>query len=184
MAVQTGIALLLVFCFVGIVIIGSLFFQDIVFRLKLLDTLRNKVDIMCSGKLTRILNAIGLYRKQKLILLKAFAISLFFVHPFLLSTFFVILHALNSATPDFTGSYLSIALANSAAVIPITPGGLGTRDKIAQELLTSFGFETQSTILAPLFFSTGLMIIGVIGLLLFLADSLSSKKKNNPPNNA
>lgn len=174
--VRAGIFALLLFCFIGILIVGALFFQDFVFRFAFMNRLRKKADILLKGKLSRILDAIALYRKERKVLLKAFLISILMVHPFLLSTMFVLLWGIESSCPAFLGSYLAIALGNSAAVIPMTPGGLGARDKIAQIVLISFGFNELSATLAPLCFSLTLIAVGLIGLICFALDSFRKQQ--------
>jgi uncharacterized membrane protein YbhN (UPF0104 family) len=124
------------------------------------------------------MEAVALYRSRKGILLKAFLISLFMVHPFLLSAMFVLLWGIEGAMPDFLGSYLAISLGNSAAVIPITPGGLGARDKIAQMVLLSFGFSDQSAALAPLGFSAVIIFVSFLGLISFAVDTFLTRLKN------
>lgn len=179
--VRAGIYGLLVFCLIGVIIVGALFFQDLVFRVRALDFLRRKADILLKGKLTRVLEAISLYRRERMTLLKAFLISLFLVHPFLLSALYVILWGIQAAAPDFVASYLAISLGNSAAVIPVTPGGLGARDQIAAMVLKAFGIDPTSASLAPLCFSVTMILVAVVGLFCFAADSFRSRKTENSP---
>jgi uncharacterized membrane protein YbhN (UPF0104 family) len=159
----------------------SLFFHDYLLRFKLYAKLIDSLDKFFKGKIHRVISAIVLYRKQKGVLLSAFLISLLLVHPFLLSTVYVLAWGISGEQPDFFSTYLAIALGNSAAVIPATPGGLGTRDKVVQTILLAFGVNAQSATLAPLGFSITLVLASCIGLIFFLAESftkntLSQKK--------
>lgn len=173
--IQAGIVSLLVGCFLMTVFVASLFFHDYLLRFRLFAAFIGKLDGMFNGKITRIISAIVLYRKQKIVLLKAFLISLLLVHPFLLSTVFVLVWGISGRRPDFFSTYLAIALGNSAAVIPATPGGLGTRDKVVQTILLAFGVNEQSATLAPLGFSVTLITVGGIGLLFFLLESFMKR---------
>ena len=173
--IRAGIISLLTGCFVTILFVASLFFHDYLLRFRLFAAFIEKTDKLFKGKITRIISAIVLYRKQKTVLLKAFLISLFLVHPFLLSTMYVLVWGISGSRPDFFSTYLAIALGNSAAVIPATPGGLGTRDKVVQTILLAFGIQTQSATLAPLGFSITLVIVGCIGLICFLAESFMKR---------
>lgn len=170
-SIRTGIFSLLAGCFVTILFVASLFYHDYLLKFPLYAALINKADHFFKGKIKRIIGAIVLYRKQRLVLLKAFLISLFLVHPFLLSTMYVLVWGVSGVQPDFFSTYLAIALGNSAAVIPATPGGLGTRDKVVQTILLTFGVNDQSATLAPLCFSITLILSGCIGALCFFGES-------------
>lgn len=174
-AIRTGIFSLLAGCLVMILFVASLFYHDYLLKFHFYAVLINKLDRFFKGKITRIISAIVLYRKQRTVLLKAFLISLFLVHPFLLSTVFVLVWGISGELPDFFSTYLAIALGNSAAVIPATPGGLGTRDKVVQTILLAFGVNELSATLAPLCFSIALILSGCIGLLCFLSESFINR---------
>lgn len=124
-SVRTGIFSLLAGCFVTILFVASFFYHDYLLKFPLYAALINKADHFFKGKIKRIIGAIVLYRKQQLVLLKAFLISLFLVHPFLLSTMYVLVWGVSGGQPDLFSTYLAIALGNSAAVIPAAPGGAG-----------------------------------------------------------
>lgn len=169
--IRTGIFSLLAGCLVTILFVASLFFHDYLLKFSLYASLINKVDTLFGGKVSRVISAIVLYRKQRGVLLKAFLISLLLVHPFLLSTMYVLVWGISGQQPDFFSTYLAIALGNSAAVIPATPGGLGTRDKVVQTILLAFGVNDTSATLAPLCFSITLILSGCIGLVCFFVES-------------
>ena len=170
-SIRTGIFSLLALCLITTLFVASLFYHDYLLKFRLYASLINRMDRLFNGKITRIISAIVLYRKQRTVLLKAFLISLFLVHPFLLSTMYVLVWGISGERPDIFSTYLAIALGNSAAVIPATPGGLGTRDKVVQTILLSFGVNDLSAALAPLCFSITLILSGCIGLLCFLTES-------------
>lgn len=183
-SIRTGVFSLLAGCLITILIVASLFFHDYLLKFNLYAKFVNKLDIFFKGKITRVISAIVLYRKQRIVLLKAFLISLFLVHPFLLSTMYVLVWGISGQQPDFFSTYLAIALGNSAAVLPATPGGLGMRDKVVQTILLAFGVNDQSATLAPLGFSITLILSGCIGLICFLVESfmkrsLASLKSGN-----
>ena len=125
--IRAGIISLLIACTVTILIVASLFFHDYFLKFRLYALFIDKMDVFFKGKIKRVISAIVLYRKKRGILLKAFLISLFLVHPFLLSTMYVLVWGISGSQPDFFSAYLAIALGNSAAVLPATPGGLGMR---------------------------------------------------------
>ena len=179
LAIRTGIITLLSGCLATTLFVASLFFHDFLLKFSLYAAFVKKLDSFSGGKVTRVISAIVLYRKQRGVLLKAFLISLFLVHPFLLSTMYVLVWGISGEQPDFFSTYLAIALGNSAAVIPATPGGLGTRDKVVQTILLAFGVNDQSATLAPLCFSITLILSGCIGMICFLLESFSRNSLNS-----
>ena len=174
-AIQAGIFSLLTGCLLMTLFVGSLFFHDYLLKFSLFAALIGRLDKFFNGKISRVISAITLYRQQRLVLLKAFLISLFLVHPCLLSTMYVLVWGISGVQPDFFSTYLAIALGNSAAVIPATPGGLGTRDKVVQTILLAFGVNSLSATLAPLGFSVTLVLSGGIGVVCFLAESFCKR---------
>ena len=173
--IRAGIISLLTGCFITIIIVASLFFHDWFLKFRLYALFIDKLDHFFKGKIRRVISAIVLYRQKRDVLLKAFLISLFLVHPFLLSTMYVLVWGISGSQPDFFSTYLAIALGNSAAVLPATPGGLGMRDKVVQTILLAFGIPSQSATLAPLGFSITLILSGCIGLICFFIESFTKR---------
>ena len=174
-AIRAGIISLLIACSLTIIIVASLFFHDCFLKFYLYSLFIDKLDVFFKGKIKRIINSIVLYRKKRGVLLKAFLISLFLVHPFLLTTMYILVWGISGVQPDFFSTYLAIALGNSAAVLPATPGGLGMRDKVVQTILLAFGIHSQSATLAPLGFSITLILSGCIGLICFFIESFAKR---------
>lgn len=173
--IRAGIISLLLACSITIIVVSSLFFHDYFFKFRIYALFIDKLDVFFKGKIKRVIGAIVLYRKKRGILLKAFLISLFLVHPFLLSTMYILVWGISGNQPDFFSTYLAIALGNSAAVLPATPGGLGMRDKVVQTILLAFGINSQSASLAPLGFSITLILAGCIGLICFFCESFTQR---------
>ena len=71
---------------------------------------------------------------------------------------------------------LSIAMGNTAGLLPITPGGLGTRDAVVKATLYAGGFSSGDSIAMPLLFSTIMFIIYLLGGLFFLFHRRNKEK--------
>ena len=76
-------------------------------------------------------------------------------------------------------SLLAGALGNTASVVPVTPGGLGTRDKVTEVVLNAFGTDPGISSLTPILYSTATICAALVGVFFFLADSLLRKKRNS-----
>ena len=73
---------------------------------------------------------------------------------------------------------LSFSLGSTASVAPVTPGGLGTRDKVIEVLLQSFGVDPSAASLTPILYSIALMFPAVIGIGFFLLDMKGAEKQS------
>ena len=60
---------------------------------------------------------------------------------------------------------------STAAAIPVTPGGLGTRDKITQLVLESLGVGANASGFAPLLYTLAMIAVSLTGVFFFLSDS-------------
>ena len=74
-------------------------------------------------------------------------------------------------SPFFAPAAFASLLGSTAAAIPVTPGGLGTRDKITQLVLESLGVGTNASGFAPLLYTLAMIAVSLTGAFFFLADS-------------
>ena len=176
---------LLVWCLLAVCLAGffaglALLFQDFFFRFRLFAFLLRKADALAHGALTRILNSVEVCRRDRRTLMTAFLLSFVLLHPMLIFVAVLIMIGLTGSFPPFLSSFFSIACGSTASVAPVTPGGLGTRDKVIEVLLNSFGFEPNIASLTPLLYSIILMLSALLGIGCFLLDmKVSSPSPEN-----
>ena len=172
--------ILLAVCLAGFLAGLALLFQDFFFRVRFFAFLLRKADALVHGALTRILNSVEVCRRDRRTLLTAFLLSVLLLHPLLISVAFMIMIGLTGRFPPFLSGFFSIACGSTASVAPVTPGGLGTRDKVIEVLLASFGFEPTVASLTPLLYSIVLMFSALTGIVFFLLDmKVSSGSSEN-----
>ena len=165
---------LLAVCLAGFAAGLILLFQDVVFRIRFLAFLLRKADGILHEKLTRILNSVEVCRRDRKRLIYAFLMSFLVLHPLLVFAAVLIICGISGAFPALGPAGLAAALGNTASTAPVTPGGLGTRDKVIEVVLQGFGIENSIASLTPLIYSMVMICGGLIGVFFFLYDSFRS----------
>ncbi len=117
--------------------------------------------------LRRLTQALSLYRDAPGALAKALLIS-FLIHGLLGLELFCLGSALPDCKTAVLPCFLVAQLANATAILPLTPGGLGVRDTVAQRFLLAFGTASGDATLIPLFHTIVLTLWGLLGAVLYL----------------
>ena len=170
--------ILMAVCAAGFLAGLVLIFQDIFFRIKLFAFLLKKADVLAHGALTRILDSVEVCRRDRKTLLIAFLASFLVLHPLMVLAAFMVMYGTASKFPPLIPGIFSFALGSTASVAPVTPGGLGTRDKVIEVMLHSFGIDPSIASLTPILYSIVLMTPAFIGIVFFLLDMKSGNRKN------
>lgn len=165
---------LLAVCLAGFAAGLVLLFQDIVFRLRFPAFLLQKADALLHGRLSRILHSVEVCRRDRKRLVYAFLLSFLLLHPLLIFAAFLVIRGISGAFPALESAGLAVALGNTASAAPVTPGGLGTRDKVIEVVLQGSGIENSIASLTPLIYSMVMVCGGLIGVFFFLYDSFRS----------
>ena len=165
---------LLSVCLAGFTAGLVLLFQDLVFRIRFLAFLLRKADGFLHGKLSRILHSVEVCRRDRKRLIYAFLMSFLLLHPLLIFAAFLVIRGISGAFPAWESAGLAVALGNTASTAPVTPGGLGTRDKVMEVVLLGGGIENSIASLTPLIYSMVMVCGGLIGVFFFLYDSFRS----------
>ena len=171
------VLILLMVCLAGFLAGLVLLFQDLFFKIPLFAFLLKKADGWAHGALSRILASVEVCRRDRKTLLLAFLMSFLLLHPMLIFSAFLVMLGITGGFPPFLPGFFSFALGSTASVAPVTPGGLGTRDKVIEVMLQSFGVEPSTASLTPILYSMVLMISSVIGIVFFLLDMRNHDRK-------
>ena len=162
--------IMLLVCCAGLLAGLFLLFQDIFLRIRLLAFLVEKADSASHGALTRILVSVKTCRQDSKTLVRAFLASFLILHPMLIFSAFLVMTGISGKFPPILAGFLSFSLGSTASVAPVTPGGLGTRDKVIEVMLEAFGIPSSAASLTPILYSIILMIPACIGVIFFLLD--------------
>ncbi|MDT8391590.1 MAG: lysylphosphatidylglycerol synthase transmembrane domain-containing protein [Lentisphaeria bacterium] len=120
-----------------------------------------------SETVIRLVRALDIYRKNKPVLGLAFLISLC-VHTLLGAELYVVGRAMAERTTPARGYFLTTQVANAVAAVPVTPGGVGLRDKSSQEFLSAFGMSAELAAIIPLAVTVIILVWAMIGLVVFI----------------
>lgn len=120
--------------------------------------------------LNRFITALELYRSHRHVIAKAVGLALL-VHTFLAVDLFIVGRALGEHGLGFQHYFITTQVANAVGGIPVTPGGVGTRDKTAATFFQAFGAAPANTVGSiPVTMSLIIMFWSLVGALVFIAS--------------
>ncbi len=169
--------LLVAICFCGLAAAGALFLHDFIFRFSPAKKLLDLSDRLLKGIPSETVHAIAAYRNRWPTILRMIILSALIIHPLLICAVFVPLYGTMDRLPPFRAVLTAGAFGGSAAVVPLTPGGLGTRDLVARNFMTSYGVPENDAIAATVIYTAMLCCIMAAGGLLFFLPEKSKKKE-------
>lgn len=140
-----------------------------------ISTLIKFTDKMTKGFLSDAFEILDVYHSEKKVMLYCIIISMIFVQLGISFILFLVAKGIHCASITLIPLILSIALGNTAGLLPITPGGLGTRDAVVKGTLTAGGFSHGDAIAIPLLFSIIMLAVSISGGLFFLFHKRSKK---------
>ena len=180
--VKYPVLILYLLCLAGLAAGLALFLQDVIFRIPFARTCLDFIDRMAKGRITPVLDSVKACRKDPGRLFAAFLLSVLAMHPLLVAGLVLIVTGITGTTAHTGGTVLASLLGGTAAAIPVTPGGLGTRDKITQLVLETQGIDSTGAGFAALLYTLALVLVSMTGVFFFLFDSWIRKSGNIPEN--
>jgi uncharacterized protein (TIRG00374 family) len=121
------------------------------------ETLLRSSGVMAEG-----IRALG--RRPSLVVLVS-SLSLV-IHVFLAISFYLLLRILGSS-PGFTGVFISVPIVGLISLLPVSVGGLGTREGAFVVIYGTLGVDAESAVVASLLFYLCNIVAAVTGLALF-----------------
>ncbi len=149
----------------------ALFFQDMIFRIAPARKCLDFADRILRNRIRPVLESVRAYRGDPRRLFATFLLSILVMHPLLVCGLVLIVEGLTGTAAHAAPAAFASLLGSTAAAIPVTPGGLGTRDKITQLVLESLGVGTNASGFAPLLYTLAMIAVSLTGAFFFLADS-------------
>ncbi len=167
---------------------AGMWMHEILFRPRFMRRLLEWGDAIGKNVFSNTIEALQLYRENWGVPLRAFALSFFLMVPLLILALFFSVKATEGATTvssspsssaaasevpgaEFSNCILASTLSNTASAIPLTPGGLGTRDYVSKEMLLSGGASEPNATAATLLFSAISILISLSGAFFFLSGT-------------
>lgn len=187
--IQIIIYFLLTGCLVGISVTVVLFFHRQIEKIKPVKWCINLVDNITKGTISRLMNAMDIFRNSWGIMVKVFLISIFCIHLLLAGVVYCIAKGIESpSTPEvkFEIYVLATSLGNVAGSIPITPAGTGPREWVITEIFMNAFAESEQRMsedYREIAKTIALLYLGVVfafnlsGGVFFIVDKYLRKKK-------
>ena len=170
-AMKTAFLFLVCISVGGLCAAAAFPFHDLLFKLKPVKTLSDKADVLSKGAVSKMLDVVRLYKTKWKAVLMAIAVSAVIANPFQIAALYCLVIGVSGTAPDIAATSISMLFGGSAAAIPLTPGGIGTRDAVCKAGLIAGGVDPVSAIAAPLLFTTIFVCISLFGGALFAFDS-------------
>lgn len=175
---QAGAVLVALGSFAGVIGLLALQYHYLLVRHPKLAPLWD----LCSRKLPRaivftakrIMTALDLYKKSKKVLAQTLGLAIL-IHCILALNLFTIGQALHENKLSLGDYFVTTQVANAVAAVPVTPGGLGLRDKGAQELFSALGMAEHKSGAIPVTLTFILLLWALIGGAVFTVAPVSTK---------
>jgi uncharacterized protein (TIRG00374 family) len=121
--------------------------------------------------IARVLNALMLYREHPRTLLLALALSVL-VHVLLAITLFCVGASVGESVLGLRHYFLALCVANAVSIIPLTPGGFGTRDAVVAMFFTALHAPAEKIAVVPVITTLVFLVWGLTGAVLFIFSKL------------
>ena len=161
----------------GIGVIAVLFFQDYIFRWKFAAKLLEIADRWMKGIPGSIIRSVSAYRTRWKTLVLTTLFSALILHPLLFGALYFPLYGAMRELPPADVTLTASAYGNLASAVPVTPGGLGTRDAVVKTLLNAWGIPENSAVTAMVIYTAVLLLTNLLGGIAFLLPAEWRKKK-------
>lgn len=147
-------------------------FHEALFKIRLVEALARKADAFSKGAVSRLIATASAYKAKWRSLLGAVAISVLLANPFQIASLYCFVEGAAGAAPELKTAAIAMLFGGAAGAIPLTPGGIGTRDAICNASLEAGGVEPAAAKAAPLLLSAAFVGIAILGGAFFAFDSL------------
>lgn len=156
-------------CVGGLLATCVLFFQDFIFRWAPAAKLLAFADRWMRGVPGGIVRSVSAYRSRWRTLGATTVFSALLLHPLLILAMFFALYGELGHLPEAGTTMTAVACGSVAAAVPVTPGGIGTRDAVITTLLSAWGMPESSAATAMILYTAMLLLLDLLcGIAFFL----------------
>lgn len=153
-----------------------LFFHDILYKISFIKKISDFLDRYTKGAFHQAADAMRLYRSHwKRLLVWTFAtVVLFF--PLLGQCLWFAAYGVTGTMQNWKMIFCAANLSNAVSAIPLTQGGIGTRDFAASAILSGSGFSANAAGIIPLVYTGVFLFVSLCGGIFVIYDSFFRKK--------
>lgn len=157
-----------------------IFFHDYFYRFGWIKRCLELLDKFSKGSFTKAAEATAMYRVYwKQLCGWIFATVLIFF-PFLAQSLWFLVRGTTETVPDWSRIFLTSNISNTIAAIPLTNGGIGTRDVVTKMLLQGSGLPETEAAAIPLLYTGVFLLVSFLGAFFVVFDSFFRNKICNP----
>jgi uncharacterized protein (TIRG00374 family) len=128
--------------------------------------------------LARIIDALELYRQHRKSLFAAIGLSIF-IHSTLAINLYCIGVSIGENTLRLSNYFLIGPVANAVAAVPLTPGGIGTRDATIAMFLSALNVSAEKAGAVPVIMTSIILFWGLVGCMIFILTKRQTYKSRN-----
>ena len=161
-----------------------LFFHDILYKIPFIKKFSDFLDKYTKGSFHQAADAMCLYRSHWKRLLAWTTATVFIFFPFLGQCLWLAAYGVTGTMPSWKMLFCAANLSNAVSAIPLTQGGIGTRDFVTTSFLTGCGFPENAAGVIPLVYTGVFLLVSFSGGIFVFYDSFFRKKVEktcNPP---
>ena len=157
----------------GLAAIAAAFCCDLFLKVRWINALFLKMDRLSRGALGRLKESLSLYRKHWKTVLWCMLASGFAMTPLIAMAFLLAATAVagEGAVPFFS-VFLAAGLGEMAGILPLTPGGIGTRDVAVLEIFRSCGCGEEQAAMIPVVYTSVMVLASLVGGVFLLYDAV------------
>ena len=158
-----AVYLLVLMSIAGLAIAFMIFFQDFIFRWKFASFVLAWADKWMRGVPGSIIRSVAAYRNRWKTLVWTTLYSMLILHPLLMLAMYFPLYGALHEYPHPGVTMTAVAFGNAASALPLTPGGIGTRDLVVKTLLSAWGITESAAVTAIIIYTAMLLLIDLLG---------------------
>lgn len=175
----------------GMVLVGLLKWRQIIMRFPwfvwIVNFCARVLPVSIVSHLERLINALVVYRRNLWTILAVIVISII-VHSCLAINLFFVGASVGEDALHLRDYFLACQVANAVAALPLTPGGIGTRDATIAMFFCAAHASTDKAGVIPVIMTLILVFWGLIGGVIFVSSKSSMimfrPRTRNIPSNA
>ena len=160
-AAKLTVIFVLVLSLLGILAAVCLFKHRIFEKIPGFSHILHSMDKPMGGLITHAMEILDVYNSKRKIMMQCVLISIFPAQLVMASTLYFIARGIHCANTSILPLVLALALGNTAALLPITPAGLGVRDVIVKIILVAGLFTVGNAIAITLLFSSIMITVNL-----------------------
>lgn len=186
--IKTGAYIVALASLSGIALFLGMEFHEQILRhrwiVPIINFMRRKLPESAMLVCRKLITGLDMYRQARKTLAVAFALSIC-VHTCLAMALLTTGWSLGGDELEVREYFVTAQVANAIASAPITPGGLGVRDKSSQEFLLAFGMPPGKSGAIPVTLTLVILSWALIGAVVFIftprTGNLQDLLEHQPP---